>query len=79
MRIDQLEPRPTHRSALEIPVELHDSVARHQANLAELMASLRAAGLQQDMIDSSVRMLVDQYADELTAAIRAMGKTPVDA
>jgi hypothetical protein len=79
MRIDQLQPEPTRRSTLEIPAELHDSVARHQANLAKLMVSLRAAGLPENMIDSSVRLLVDQYADELTAAIRAMGEAPVHA
>lgn len=74
MRIDQLRPTPTIASNLEVPAELHDSVARHQAHLAELVASLRTAGLQEEMIDSSVRMLVDRYAEELTAAIRAMGK-----
>ena len=74
MRIDQLRPRPSAATALEIPAELHDSVARHQAHLSELVASLRAAGLQDAMIDTSVRTLVDRYADELATAIRAMGR-----
>ncbi len=74
MRIDQLQPRPSAAEPLEIPVELLGSVTRHQAHLAQLIGSLKAAGLQDDMIESSVRMLVDSYADELTAAIRSMAK-----
>lgn len=74
MRIDQLRPMPTAAEPLEIPAELLDSVHRHQAHLAALIASLQAAGLQEDMIEVSVRTLVDSYADELTLAIRAMVK-----
>lgn len=74
MRIDQLHPTPTAAEPLEIPAELLDSVARHQAHLAALIASLRAAGLQEDMVEASVRTLVDSYADELTVAIRGMVK-----
>lgn len=74
MRIDQLRPTPTAAEPLEIPAELLDSVHRHQAHLAALIASLQAAGLQENMIDTSVRSLVDSYADELTLAIRAMVK-----
>lgn len=72
MRIDQLRPTPTAAEPLEIPAELLDSVNRHQAHLTALIASLEAAGLQEDMIEASVRTLVDSYADELTRAIRAM-------
>lgn len=79
MRIDQLQPTPTDAEALEIPPELLGSVMRHQANLSALIGSLRAAGLQQDMIDSSVRTLVDSYAAELTVAIRAMVEEPARA
>ena len=75
MRIDELSPRPTNAGPLEIPPELHDSVTRHQAHLAALMTSLRAAGLPEDRVESSVRTLVDSYAAELTAAIRAMART----
>ncbi|RMB39186.1 hypothetical protein C8J44_0021 [Sphingomonas sp. PP-CE-3A-406] len=74
MRIDQLQPRPSAAEPLEIPAELLSSVTRHQAHLAQLITSLQAAGLQDDMIESSVRVLVDSYADELTAAIRGMAK-----
>jgi hypothetical protein len=76
MRIDELEPRPTLAEPLEIPVELHPSVMRHQSHLAALVASLRSAGLQEDMVENSVRGLVDSYAVELTAAIRAMAEVP---
>lgn len=79
MRIDQLKPTPTAATTLEIPAALRDSVARHQNHLAELVDSLRAAGLQDAMIDASVRSLVDRYADELTAAIHALGRSTVDA
>ena len=76
MRIDQLQPRPSAAEPLEIPAELLSSVTRHQAHLAQLITSLQAAGLRDDMIESSVRVLVDSYADELTAAIRGMAKDP---
>lgn len=76
MRIDELRPKPTAAEPLEIPVELLDSVNRHQTNLAALIASLQAAGLEDDMIDASVRTLVDSYAGELTVAIRNFVKAP---
>lgn len=72
MRIDQLQPRPTGAEPLDIPIELIDSVNRHQAHLAALVASLRGAGLPEDVVESSVRSLVDSYAQELTSAIHAM-------
>ena len=72
MRIDQLNPAPTSAEPLEIPAELLTSVERHQANLSALIASMRAAGIEGDAIEASVRTLVDSYADELTAAIRSM-------
>ncbi|USU07612.1 hypothetical protein NF700_10895 [Sphingomonadaceae bacterium OTU29MARTA1] len=76
MRIDQLTPTPTDAAPIEIPAELLDSVSRQQTHLARLVESLRAAGLQEAMIDTSVRSLVDSYAAELTAAIRTMSKAP---
>jgi hypothetical protein len=72
VRINDLHPTPTAAEPLEIPAELLDSVARHQVNLAALITSLRAAGLQEEMVDASVRTLIDSYADELTAVIRGM-------
>lgn len=74
MRVDQLLLAPTVAEPLEIPAALLDSVNRHQAHLAALIASLRAAGFQEDMIDDSVRKLVDVYADELMIAIRGIMK-----
>ncbi|MGK6321753.1 hypothetical protein ACMGDM_01565 [Sphingomonas sp. DT-51] len=74
MRVDELEPTPSNAEPLEIPGELLASVNRHQANLAALVASLRAAGVQEQMVESSVRTLVDSYADELTMAIRELVK-----
>lgn len=74
MRIDQLHPTPTTAEPLEIPAALLDSVMRHQRHLAALIASLRAAGLQEDMVDASVRTLVDSYAEELKIAIRGILK-----
>jgi hypothetical protein len=53
-------------------VELLASVERHQGHLAALIASMRAAGMEGDAIDASVRVLADSHADELTAAIRSM-------
>lgn len=76
MRIDQLQPAPSVAEPLEIPPELLASVQRHQAHLSELIVSLRAAGLGEDVVDASIRTLVDSYAADLTAAIRAMMKAP---
>jgi hypothetical protein len=72
MRIDQLHPAPTAAEPLEIPTELLESVHRHQAHLGALVASMRTAGIAGDAIEASVRILVDSYADELTAVIRSM-------
>ena len=74
MRINELDPTPTAAEPLDIPAELLDSVMRHQSHLASLLASLRAAGLPEDMVESSIRTLVDSYADELTVAVRGMMK-----
>ncbi|RXD03834.1 hypothetical protein EQZ23_16210 [Sphingomonas sp. UV9] len=76
MRITELHPTPTDAEPLDIPAELLDSVRRHQSHLASLVASLRAAGLSEDMVDASVRTLVDSYAEELTVAVRGLMKAP---
>ncbi len=76
MRIDQLEPTPSSADPLEIPLELLESVRRHQSHLSALIVSLRAAGLDEDVVDASVRTLVDSYAHDLTVAIRTMMKEP---
>ena len=74
MRINELHPTPTRAEPLEIPAELLDSVVRHQTHLAALISSLRDAGLDEQTVETSVRTLVDSYADELTVAIRGMMK-----
>jgi hypothetical protein len=55
----------------ELPPELQASVRRHQQHLAALVASLRAAGVDEGTIKASVRQLVDSYGVELTAAVQA--------
>ena len=57
-----------------LPPELQASVERHRQHLAALVASLRTAGLPEDMIDASVRQLVDSYGVELSAALRTLRK-----
>jgi len=74
LRINDLEPTPTNAASLEIPAALLESVARHQANLAALVGSLRAAGIDEAVVEASIRSLVDSYADELTGAVRQMLK-----
>jgi hypothetical protein len=74
LRIDELEPTPTNAPPLDIPADLMESVRRHQANLAALVESLRAAGVDEAMVEASIRGLVDSYADELTRAVRQMLK-----
>jgi hypothetical protein len=74
VRINELCPEPTSAEPLEIPSELMDSVMRHQANLAALIASMQVAGLGENIVQASVRTLIDSYAEELTTAIRAMIK-----
>jgi 2-iminoacetate synthase ThiH len=55
-----------------IPAALRPSVERHQANLARLMESLKAAGMSDTMIETAVTTLVDSYRQELTAAIKTL-------
>ena len=74
MRIGQLERTSSSADPFEIPPELLESVRRHQSHLSALIVSLRAAGLDDDVVDASVRTLVDSYADDLTVAIRTMIK-----
>ena len=57
---------------VEIPPELRVSVQRHEQHLAQLVGTLRAAGMDAALIDASVRKLVDSYREELMAAIRAL-------
>lgn len=56
----------------ELPPELLASVERHHEHLAALVASLRAAGVDETLVETSVRQLVDTYSIELTAAMKSM-------
>ena len=64
-------------TGMEIPAELRASVQRHEQHLAQLVGSLKAAGLDAATIDASVRQLVDSYREELISAIHSLvGITP---
>jgi hypothetical protein len=58
----------------DLPSELQASVQRHREHLTALVTSLRSAGLPEEMIDASVRQLVESYGVELSAALRALRK-----
>lgn len=55
----------------ELPAELQASLERHRRHLAALVASLRAAGVNDELIEHSVRQLIESYTAELTAALRS--------
>jgi hypothetical protein len=57
---------------VEIPPVLQESVVRHQANLARLMQSLRAAGMDEAEIEAAVTAVIDSYKRELLQAIRSL-------
>lgn len=56
----------------DLPPALHASVTRHRQDLATLVASLRAAGVDETIVQTSVRELIESYGLELAAAIRAL-------
>src|ERR1700744_4776921 len=49
---------------IEIPPVLRASVERHQANLARLLQSFRAAGLDEAQIEAAVTVVIDSYKHE---------------
>jgi cell division FtsZ-interacting protein ZapD len=63
---------PGELEQLTVPAELQESVERHQRHLAALVQSLRAAGVDETVIEASVSQLLESYRDELTAAMRAL-------
>lgn len=65
-------PFPLVPDESELPPELQASVRRHQNHLAALVASLRAAGVDEAVVETSVRQLVESYGIELTAAMQAL-------
>lgn len=57
---------------MQIPDELKDVANRHQQHVADLLASLRCAGLDDHRIERSVDAIVASYRSELMAAVQAM-------
>lgn len=56
----------------ELPPELRESVRRHQEHLGALVVSLRAAGVNEGVIATSVQQLMVSYGIELTEAIQSL-------
>jgi len=61
-----------------LPPELLASVERHHEHLAALVASLRAAGVDEALVETSVLQLVESYSLELTAAMKSMVRSQSD-
>lgn len=57
---------------LEIPQELEASFHRHRQHVADLVGSLRQAGISEEQIEVSVNVIVESYRSELLNAIKAM-------
>lgn len=62
----------------DLPPELQASVQRHQEHLAALVVSLRAAGVDEGLIDASVKQLLTSYGAELTEAMRTLVRRPAN-
>ncbi|MGI4878084.1 MAG: hypothetical protein ACRYG4_11440 [Janthinobacterium lividum] len=56
----------------ELPPELQASVRRHQEHLGALIINLRAAGVDEGVIATSVQQLMTSYGMELTGAIQSV-------
>lgn len=57
---------------LDVPEALQASLARHRANLACLVASLRSAGMTETQIELSVSVMIDLYKQELIRTIKEL-------
>jgi hypothetical protein len=57
-------------SDLVIPPELEESLQRHREHLAQLVTSLRCAGMDQLQIERSISVIVDSYKEELIRAMK---------
>lgn len=57
---------------LDIPPALEASFQRHRQHLADLVVSLRQAGVSEEQIEVSVNVIVESYKGELLHAIKAM-------
>jgi hypothetical protein len=70
--LDKLVVDHPHPCDEAIPPVLQASVARHQANLARLLQSLRQAGMEPRQIEAAVTTVIDSYKSELLEAIRRL-------
>ena len=59
-------------AGLDVPPQLEDSIARHRQHLAELVHTMKTAGISEQQIEQSVTVLIDSYKTELLAAIRSI-------
>lgn len=59
-------------SNLQIPPELEASLQRHREHLAQLVTTLRSAGVDEAQIEESVSVIVASYKDELTHAMKRL-------
>jgi len=57
---------------LDIPQPLEESIVRHRTHLAQLVHTMKTAGISDEQIEESVSVLVASYKTELMAAIRSM-------
>lgn len=64
-----------HKSfyGVEVPVELQRVSERHQQHIAELVTTLRSAGLTEHSIEDAVDRLVASYRSQLLEAVKSIG------
>lgn len=72
MLVSEADPAGRAPDRSSLPPELQASVWRHQEHLRALVVSLRAAGVDESVVEASVKQLVSSYALELTAALQAL-------
>ncbi len=72
MILTDVIPRSAVPDASGLPPELQPSVRRHQEHLGALVGSLRAAGVDEGVIATSVQQLMISYGVELTGAIQTL-------
>ena len=61
-----------------MPAALAASIQRHRAHLAQLVASLRAAGIAEAQVEASVNTLIASYRAELMVALKSWMKANHD-
>jgi hypothetical protein len=57
---------------LDVPPQLEESLARHRMHLADLIRTMKTAGVSEERIEESISELIASYKAELLAAIRSM-------